>query len=240
MLPRFNVSAVPGPIRKAVLALLGRTSRPERQPPLPPFAARLCQSKSATDLRTPPRSIGLRTRLPHFKGKAVTASSQLFRSFHLLHNCQLAVLVSPPWPPKGKTIAREPLCQRGRQCPESAFHNIISSELCNSVRHRYLFASEEEVCMGQKPAKPPYRAADYTIRIMLRTLRDQSAKVLPPNSRARRRQERVWRQWPGCTRSFASPAPGRGIGAPYPPIPLLRCRSASAASIFEGYHPHQS
>ena len=94
--------------------------------------------------------------------------------------------------------------------------------------------------MGQKPAKPPYKAADYTIRIMLRTLRDQSAKVLPPNSRARRRQERVWRQWPGCTRSFASPAPGRGIGAPYPPnssspVPLrfssINIRRLSPASV---------
>ena len=44
---------MPGSIRKAVLALPGRTSRPERQPSLPPFAARLCQGKPATDLRTP-------------------------------------------------------------------------------------------------------------------------------------------------------------------------------------------
>lgn len=45
--------ALPGSIREAVLALLGRTSRPERQPSLPPFAGRLCRSKSATDSRTP-------------------------------------------------------------------------------------------------------------------------------------------------------------------------------------------
>ena len=53
MRPHRNGVVLPGPIREAVLALLGRTSRPERQPSLPPFAARLCQSKSATDLRTP-------------------------------------------------------------------------------------------------------------------------------------------------------------------------------------------
>ena len=36
---------------------------------------------------------------PHaLKGKAVTASSRLFRSLRLLHNRQLAVLVSPPGP----------------------------------------------------------------------------------------------------------------------------------------------
>ena len=35
--------------------------------------------------------------------------------------------------------------------------------------------------MGQKPAKTAYRASDYTIRIMLRTLRRQGAKVLPSN-----------------------------------------------------------
>jgi len=93
--------------------------------------------------------------------------------------------------------------------------------------------------MGQKPAKTAYRASDYTIRIMLRTLRRQGAKVLPSNSRVRRRQERAWRQWPGPSRPFASPAPGRGIGAPISPIPLPRCRSASTASIFKRYLPHQ-
>jgi hypothetical protein len=180
------------------------------------------------------RSIGRRTRLPHFKGRAVTASSRLFRSLRLLHNRQLAVLVySPPAPQGERIITRETECQRDRQCPESAFHNIIPSELCNSRRHRHLSASEEEVCVGQKPAETPYRAADYTIRIMLRTLRQCSAEVLPSNSRVRRRQERVWRQWPVRHRPFASPASDRGIGAPYPPIPLLRCKSASAASIFD-------
>ena len=53
MVPCSNGVALLGPIRKAVLALLGRTSRPERQPSLPPFAGRLCRSKSVTDSRTP-------------------------------------------------------------------------------------------------------------------------------------------------------------------------------------------
>ena len=93
--------------------------------------------------------------------------------------------------------------------------------------------------MGQKPAKTAYRASDYTIRIMLRTLRQCDAEVVPSNSRVRRRQERAWPQWPGPSRPFASPAPGRGIGAPISPIPLPRCRSASTASIFKRYLPHQ-
>ena len=42
--------------------------------------------------------------------------------------------------------------------------------------------------MGQKPAETAFQASDYTIRIMLRTLRRQGTKVLPSNSRARRRQ----------------------------------------------------
>ena len=98
------------------------------------------------------------------------------------------LLVHHPWPLKGKIITRERWRQFDRLPLYPAFHNIIPSELCNSVRHRHLSASEEEVCVGQKPAKPPYRAADYTIRIMLRTLRHQGAKVLPSNSRVRRRQ----------------------------------------------------
>lgn len=58
--------------------------------------------------------------MPKSIRKAVTVSSQLFRSLRLLHNCQLTVLVRPPWPPKGKTITRETECQRHRQCLESA------------------------------------------------------------------------------------------------------------------------
>ena len=119
------------------------------------------------------------------------------------------------------------------------FIYIIPSELCNSRRNRHLPLEGHQLLMGQKPAKTACRASDYTIRIMLRTLRRQGAKVLPSNSRVRRRQERAWRQWPACTRPFASPAPGRGIGAPISPIPLPRCRSASAASIFKRHLPHQ-
>ena len=49
--------------------------------------------------------------LPAIKGKAVTASSRLFRSLRLLHNRQLAVLVGPPPAPRrGGIIARAPSC----------------------------------------------------------------------------------------------------------------------------------
>ena len=146
--------------------------------------------------------------------------------------------LSSPRPPR-EIIARERQCQFGRRAPNPAFHNIIPSELCNSRRHRQCPASREEVSRGQKPAKTACRASDYTIRIMLRTLRRQGAKVLPSNSRVRRRQERAWQQWPACTRPFASPAPGRGIGAPISPIPLPRCNPASALSMFLRHLPHQ-
>ena len=122
------------------------------------------------------------------KKRIVTVSSRLFRSLRLLHNRQLTVLVYAPQSLEGKIITREPQCQRDRQCRYPAFHNIIPSELCNSRRHRQCPASREEVSRGQKPAKTAYRASDYTIRIMLRTLRRQSAKVLPSNSRVRRRR----------------------------------------------------
>ena len=188
----------------------------------------------------PTAQMALAARLPHFKEEAVTVSSQLLRSLRLLHNCQLTVLVyAPPAPHGERIITREPQCQRERRAPYPAFHNIIPSELCNSRRHRQCSASREEVSGGQKPAKTAYKASDYTIRIMLRTLRHQGAEVLPSNSRVRRRQERAWRQWPACTRPFASPAPGRGIGAPISPIPLPRCRSASTASVFKRHLPHQ-
>ena len=101
----------------------------------------------------PTAQMALAARLPHFKEEAVTVSSQLFRSLRLLHNCQLTVLVSPPWPPRGKTITRETKCQRDRQCPESAYINIIPSGLCN------------------KSARAPLVSASHTIRIMLSTLR---------------------------------------------------------------------
>ena len=118
----------------------------------------------------------------------------------MLHNRQLTVLVYAPQSPEGKIITREPQCQRDRQCLYPAFHNIIPSELCNSRRHRQCPASREEVSRGQKPAKTACRASDYTIRIMLRTLRRQGAKVLPSNSRVRRRRTSSPPQGPPASR----------------------------------------
>ena len=54
------------------------------------------------------------------------------------------LLVYPP-PPPGAIIARETLCQRERQCPESAYINIIPSGLCNSRQHRKCPASASSV-----------------------------------------------------------------------------------------------
>ena len=54
------------------------------------------------------------------------------------------LLVYPP-PPPGAIIAREPQCRRERQCPESAYINIIPSGLCNSRQHRQCSASAASV-----------------------------------------------------------------------------------------------
>src|SRR5574344_773410 len=67
---------------------------------------------------TGPRAARLLTQTrPHaLKGKAVTASSRLFRSLRLLHNRQLAVLVyPPPAPRRGGIIARAPSCPAPRK-----------------------------------------------------------------------------------------------------------------------------
>ena len=138
------------PIKKAVLArqsvALPR-GEPQQLPARQPSIATLrCKTVSEQVCHR------LADALPAIKGKAVTASSRLFRSLRLLHNRQLAVLVYPPWPPKGKIIARERQCQRSRQCPESAYINIIPSGLCN------------------KSARAPLVSASHTIRIMLSTL----------------------------------------------------------------------
>ena len=57
--------------RKAVLARQSDWSpagpppkQPDQQPSLPPFAVRLCRSKSARDSRTPHRTKGLRPEAP--------------------------------------------------------------------------------------------------------------------------------------------------------------------------------
>ena len=115
-----------------------------------------------------------------------------------------------PRPPR-EIIARERQCQFGRRAPNPAFHNIIPSELCNSRRHRQCPASREEVSRGQKPAKTACRASDYTIRIMLRTLRRQGAKVLPSNSRARRRQTSGPLQGPPASRPVRGPRTLRSL-----------------------------
>ena len=116
-----------------------------------------------------------------------------------------------PPDPQGRIITREPQCQRDRQCPYPAFHNIIPSELCNSRRNRHLPLEGHQLLMGQKPAKTACRASDYTIRIMLRTLRRQGAKVLPSNSRARRRQTSGPLQGPPASRPVRGPRTLRSL-----------------------------
>ena len=65
--------------------------------------------------------------------------------------------------------------------------------------------------MGQKPAGTAFQASDYTIRIMLRTLRRQGAKVLPSNSRARRRQTSGPLQGPPASRPVRGPRTLRSL-----------------------------
>lgn len=77
---------IPPSIEKAVLARLSvwfsaalRTKQPDQQPLFPPFAVRLCRSKSARDSRTPSRTIGLRLRLPHQGAKVLPSNSRVRR-----------------------------------------------------------------------------------------------------------------------------------------------------------------
>ena len=116
---------------------------------------------------------------------------------------QTCTLLSPR-PPR-EIITREPQCQRERRASYPAFHNIIPSELCNSRRHPHHPPGGYQLLMGQKPAETAYRASDYTIRIMLRTLRQCGAEVLPSNSRARRRQTSGPLQGPPASRPVRGP-----------------------------------
>ena len=109
---------VPRSIRKAVLALPGRTSRPERQPSLPPVAARLHQDKPGTDSLSPhrthdPRAARLLTQtcsalaLERNSGHGQQPEAPPFQSLTVLPFlvfCQLAVLVCTPPAPQGERI----------------------------------------------------------------------------------------------------------------------------------------
>ena len=167
----------PRPIRKKVLARLSvcasaqlQHKQPDQQPSLPPFAGRLCRSKSVTDSRTPSAPLAYAQGSRTLKEKRLRDSSRpraaaaCRRPFHRRHQSREETRPEIPLQlPEGeRIIARETECQRHRQCPESAFHNIIPSELCNSRRQRRYSASEEEECVEQKHANTPYRAADYT------------------------------------------------------------------------------
>ena len=101
-------------IWKAVLALPGRTSRPERQHSLPPYAARLCQDKPGTDSLSPHRTHGPRAArllpqtcsahaLERNSGHGQQPEAPPFQSLSVLPFqvfCQLAVLVHPPLTPR--------------------------------------------------------------------------------------------------------------------------------------------
>ncbi len=109
--------------------------------------------------------------LPAIKGKAVTVSSQLFRSLRLLHNCQLTVLVYA-LPASHREENNRPGAdyQRYRQCPESAYINIIPSGLCNSSQDRHHPLERHQYSKGHCPATTSCRLRVSTIRIMLSTL----------------------------------------------------------------------
>ena len=160
MVPCSGDGALPGPIRKAVLALLGRRGRPERQPLLPPFAARLCQGKPATDLRTP--SAPLAPALQDCSRRL--APTALIRKSG--HGQQSVVPLAPLAPQlPAHRAGLSPLAPEGEDnhpgdgvpappsAPRIRNHNIIPSGLCNSRRHRHLSAQRVSVRKGQKPAK---------------------------------------------------------------------------------------
>ena len=149
---RWRTVPICGPIRKAVLALPGRTSRPERQPSLPPFAVRLWPNESSTNSRTPPRTIAPRAARLLTQTRPLRAKRKSGQETVTGQAGHRLLLVYPPLPP-GAIIAREPQCRRERRCPESAYINIIPSGLCN------------------KSARAPLVSASHTIRIMLSTLR---------------------------------------------------------------------
>ena len=75
-----------------MLALLGRTSRPGRQPLLPPFASRL-RPHSRSQTLWPPRSIGQRCWLPHVfplppgKSRAAPGFALALRAIRLPDAC---------------------------------------------------------------------------------------------------------------------------------------------------------
>ena len=91
-----------------------------------------------------------------------------------------------------------------------------TSTLSSPRPPREIIARERQC---QKPAKTACRASDYTIRIMLRTLRRQGAKVLPSNSRVRRRQTSGPLQGPPASRPVRGPRTLRSLVSTLVSIP---------------------
>ena len=158
---------MPRSIRKAVLARLSvwfsaalRPKQPDQQPSLPPFAARLCQNKSATDLRTPSAPLAPAQR---DCSRRLAPTALLRKSGHGQQSVVPLASLAPQLP--AHRAGPSPLAPQGEDnhpgdkvpappsVPRIRNHNIIPSGLCNSRRHRHLSASKEEVCVGQKPAK---------------------------------------------------------------------------------------
>ena len=75
--------------------------------------------------------------------EAVTVSSRLLQALRPFHNRQLTVLVYA-LSASHREENNRPVApyRRNRQCPESAYINIIPSGLCNSRRHRQCPASK--------------------------------------------------------------------------------------------------
>ena len=156
-----------GSIKEAVLARLSvwfsaalRPKQPDQQPSLPPFAVRLCRSKSATDLRTPSAPLAHAQR---DCSRRLAPTALIRKSGHGQQSIVPLAPLAPQLP--AHRAGQSPLAPEGENnhpgdqvpappsVPRIRNHNIIPSGLCNSRRHRQCSARKVSVRKGQKPAK---------------------------------------------------------------------------------------
>jgi len=131
-------------------------SEPSRSASRPGRLTRKARIKrSAYGWLIPTRSL---RSLPTHRMKAVAVSSRLFRSLSLAPQPPAHCAGLSPRPP-GENKRPGASYQRDRQCPESAYINIIPSGLCNSSQDRHLSASRVSSRAGMYPAATVLQAA---------------------------------------------------------------------------------
>ena len=203
-------------------------SWPAQRPSLPPFAGRLCRSKSARDSRTPSPQIKEKRSRPAVGCYARCACS--------------TTASSPCWfipsrPPQGGEYRPGGGVPAPPSVPRIRALNIIPSELCNCRRHRQCPASRESAKHTPGARRNGLQGVRLHNSDYVKCLRRQGARVIPSNLPGEAAAGEGLAAVAGSVPALCQPRTWQRNRGPNFPNSSTRCNSAGASVSLHRHHP---